>query len=179
MRHAFKVKVQQGPKYKFGVMVPQNPWQAVKLDRVSGNNLWKESTDKELKQINDHETFREPGPDDNMGDYKIIPYHMVYDVKFDGRRKARLVAGGNWTDPPREDIYSGVIGMDTVRLGFALAAMHNLKVCAADIGNAFLYGKTREKVAIKAGPEFGVDCGKTLIIIQGPIRVAFKCGSVP
>ena len=28
---------------------------------------------------------------------------MVYDVKFDGRFKSRLVAGGNWTDPPTED----------------------------------------------------------------------------
>ena len=77
---------------------------------------------------------------------------MVYDVKFDGRFKSRLVAGGNWTDPPKEDIYSGVIGMDTVRLAFSLASVHNLKACAADVGNAFLYGKTKEKVAIVAGP---------------------------
>ena len=87
----------------------------------------------------------------------MIPYHMVYDVKFDMRRKARLVAGGNWTVTPKEDIYSGVIKMDSVRLGFALAAMHNLDVCAADVGNAFLYGKTKEKVMIKASPEFGED----------------------
>ena len=77
---------------------------------------------------------------------------MVFDVKFDLRRKARLVLGGNWTEPPKEDIYSGVVGMDTIRLGFQIAAMNGLKVCAADVGNAFLYGKTREKVYIVAGP---------------------------
>jgi hypothetical protein len=29
--------------------------------------------------------------------------------------------------------------------------------CVCDIGNAFLYGKTKEKVYISAGTEFGVD----------------------
>jgi hypothetical protein len=34
-----------------------------------------------------------------------------------------------------------------------------------DIGNAFLYGKTKEKVYITAGPEFGVNLhGKNLFI---------------
>ena len=45
--------------------------------------------------------------------------------------------------------------------------MHNLDVCAADVGNAFLCGKTKEKVMIKAGPEFGKDAGKTLITDKG------------
>ena len=84
---------------------------------------------------------------------------MIYDVKFDRRRKARLVAGGNWTVTPKEVIYSGVIGMDSVRLAFALASMHDLDVCAADVGNAFLYGKTKEKVMIKAG--------RNLVSMQG------------
>jgi hypothetical protein len=81
--------------------------------------------------------------------------------------KARLVAGGNWTVTPKEDIYSGVIGMDPVRLAFALALMHDLDLCPADIGNAFLYGKTKEKVIINAGPEFGIHAGKTLIVDKG------------
>jgi hypothetical protein len=42
----------------------------------------------------------------------------VFDVKFDGRRKARLVAGGNHTEPTKEDIYSGVVSIEAVRMGF-------------------------------------------------------------
>jgi hypothetical protein len=42
---------------------------------------------------------------------------------------------------------------------FSLASMHNLDVCAADVRNTFLYRKTKEKVVIKAGPEFGKDAG--------------------
>ena len=40
----------------------------------------------------------------------------------------------------REDIYSGVIGMDTVRLGFTLGDLNDLKCCAGDVGNVFLNG---------------------------------------
>jgi hypothetical protein len=45
--------------------------------------------------------------------------------------------------------------------------MNNLDVCAADVGNTFLYGKTKEKVMIKAGPEFGANAGKILIVDKG------------
>jgi hypothetical protein len=45
---------------------------------------------------------------------------MLFDVKDDLRHKARLVAAGNWTVNDKEDIYSGVVRMDTVRIGFFL-----------------------------------------------------------
>jgi hypothetical protein len=55
--------------------------------------------------------------------------------------------------------------MDTVRIGFFLGELYGLSCYACDIGNAFLYRKTKEKVYSTAGPEFGVDLhGKNLII---------------
>jgi hypothetical protein len=90
---------------------------------------------------------------------------MVFDVKYDLRHKARLVAGGNWTINDKEDIYSGVLRMDTVRIGFFLGELYGLSCYACNIGNAFLYRKTNKKVYITAGPEFGVNLhGKNLII---------------
>jgi hypothetical protein len=63
------------------------------------------------------------------------------------------------------DIYSGVVYMDTVRIGVFLGELYGLSCRACDIGNAFLYGKTKEKVYIIAGPEFGASLhGKNLII---------------
>ena len=85
-------------------------------------------------------------------------------MKFDGRRKCRLVAGVHQTDAPKEDIFSGVVSMEAVRLGFILARLNGLMVCAGDVGNAFLYGKTREKVYVIAGEEFGVHKGKRMSI---------------
>jgi hypothetical protein len=54
----------------------------------------------------------------NLTGYQKFPYHMVFDVKYDLRHKARIVAGGNWTVDDKEDIYSGVVRLDTVRIEF-------------------------------------------------------------
>jgi Reverse transcriptase (RNA-dependent DNA polymerase) len=169
MRKAFKASVDRlTPKYQFGVEVPRDVRHALELDRQNGNNLWAEAIGIEVKQINDYKTFRRLIRGENLSGHTRIPYHIVFAVKFDGRRKARLVAGGHKTIPTKEDIYSGVVGIEAVRIGFLLARRNKLRVCAADIGNAFLYGKTKEKVYIVAGREFGPELqGETLIIDKG------------
>ena len=88
-------------------------------------------------------------------------------MKSDLRRKARLVAGGNHTQTPPEDVYSSVVAMDTVRLTFQVAALNGLQVCAANIGNAYRYGLTRAKVFVRAGPKFKEREGMPLIIHKG------------
>jgi hypothetical protein len=92
---------------------------------------------------------------------------MVFDVEYGLRHKARLVAGGNWTANDKVDIYSRVVRMDTVRIGFFLGELYGLSCCACDIRNAFSYGKTKEKVYITSGPEYGATLhGKNLIIAK-------------
>ncbi len=154
------------PNIKFGIEVPKNTKHANEIDRLASSDKWKQSNQVEMKQINDYKTFitLEDGEPMPPG-YKRIPYHCIYDVKFDGRYKCRLVAGGHRTDPPKEDVFSGVVSMEAVRLGFILSRLNGLQVCAGDVGNAFLYGKTNENVFIIAGPEFGPEVeGKRLII---------------
>jgi hypothetical protein len=90
---------------------------------------------------------------------------MVFDVKYDLRHKARLVAGGNWTVNDKEDIYSGVVRIDTVRIAFFLGDLYGLSCCACDIRNVSLNGKLKVKVYITAGTEFGEKLhGKNLTI---------------
>jgi Reverse transcriptase (RNA-dependent DNA polymerase) len=104
----------------------------------------------------------------DLSTHQQIPYHMVFDCKFDGKRKGRLVAGGNHTVVTSEQVYSGVVGIETVRTIVALSAMDpDLKVCAADISNAILYGKNIESTMIKAGQEFGELQGQVLIVEGG------------
>ncbi len=78
----------------------------------------------------------------------------MFDIKFDLRRKARIVAGGNRTDPHGESCYSGVVPMDAVRLALFLLVSNSMKACAPDSGNAFLHEKTHENYYIISGPEF-------------------------
>jgi hypothetical protein len=108
------------------------------METSYGKNLF-----KELKLLTNYQTFIviNSGEDIPTG-YQKIPYHMVFDVKYDLRHKARLVAVGNWTVNDKEDIYSGVVREDTVRIGVFLGELYGLLCCACDMGNAFLYGKT-------------------------------------
>jgi hypothetical protein len=77
---------------------PKGIKNAIDLDKKNGNQLWQEAIKTELKQLTDYHTFivLDSG-EDIPTDYQKIPYHMVFDVKYDLRHKARLVAGGNRT----------------------------------------------------------------------------------
>ncbi len=146
-----------------------NTSHALYLDKISNNDLWKEAMQKEVNSINEFEMLKVLEDDEILPEeYTKIPYHLIWDVKFDGRRKCRMVAGGHRTPSVApEEVYSGVVSMETIRMAFVLASMNDLEVCAADISTAFLYGKTREKVYVIAGKEFGKHAGKRMIIDKG------------
>jgi hypothetical protein len=164
---AFKaVTTERQPRIKFGVEVPYSIHHALLLDKRNGNTLWADAIGKEYGQLNDYKTFRLRRSGEDLSEYTRIPYHCVFDVKFDGRRKCRLVAGGNMTSPSKESVFSGVVNISSVRLGFFIAELNGLHVCTADIGNAFLYGRTREKVYIKAGREFGPELEGQILIVD-------------
>ena len=91
---------------------------------------------------------------------------MVYDVKHDGRHKARLVADGHLTAVPVESVYSSVVSLRCVRIVTFIAELNKLELWSTDIGNAYLESKTNEKVYIIAGPEFGDRQGHLMIIIK-------------
>ncbi len=44
LARAFKAKVGQGPKYKFGVEVARSPRHGLQIDKTNGNSLWKDAT---------------------------------------------------------------------------------------------------------------------------------------
>ena len=98
--------------------------------------------------------------------YQKIRVHLIFAVKHDGRHKARLVAGGHLTPDPIESIYSGVVSIRSLRLVIFLAKLNNLEVWGADIGNAYLEAKTKEKLYIVAGPEVEELEGNILVIYK-------------
>jgi len=68
------------------------------------------------------------------------------------------------TDTPVESVYSGVVSLRGIRLMLFLAELNGLETWATDIGNAYLEAKTKEKVYIIGGREFGERQGHTLLI---------------
>jgi hypothetical protein len=155
------------PKYKYGHEVPRSYAHAIRIDERNRNRRWQEAIELELQQINEYGAFTDLGhhtktaPPDG---YKKIRVHLVFDVKHDGRHKARLVADGHLTDVPDDSVYSGVVSLRGFRIVLFLAELNNLQMWATDIGNAYLEAITSEKVYIIAGPEFGDLEGHILVI---------------
>ena len=155
------------PRYKFGYELPRNNDynHAIELDKRNGNTLWRDSIKLEIDQQNDYSTYEDLGPNGKVPEgYKKIKVHFVFDVKHDGRHKARLVAGGHLTDIPLSSIYSGVVSLRGIRLVLFLAELNNLESWSTDIGNAYLEATTKERVYILAGREFGNLEGHILLI---------------
>ncbi len=154
-------------RYKFGVRVPRNVKEALMLDRENGNTYWQEAMDAELDQLNEYNTFRSVGHNARTPDgYQCIPCRMVFDVKQSLKRKARFVARGDRTMPPKESVYSGVATLRSLRIITLLAELNGLELTGGDVGNAYLEAYTTEKVCFTAGPEFGPLAGHTLIIVK-------------
>jgi hypothetical protein len=96
-----------------------------------------------------------------------IPFHMIFDVKCDFIWKAHFVASGHWTEAPTQLTYSSVVTRESVCIAFLIAALNDLDILAADVGNAYLQAPARKKVHTTAGPEFGPhNVGKTVIIVR-------------
>ena len=83
------------------------------MDAENGNTFWKDAIAKEyenvmvaFKKLEDGEVVP-PG-------YTEITCHLIFEVKFDLRRKARYVAGGHLTDCPQVMTYLSVVSRERV-----------------------------------------------------------------
>ena len=154
------------PKYKYGYEVPKNYADAVRLDERNKTTKWQDAVALEMTQLDDYKTFKTYGRVKPSG-YKKIKVHLVFDVKHDGRHKARMVADGHLTDIPLESVYSGVVSIRGIRIVAFLSALNDLDLWQTDIGNAYLEAKTSERNCVLAGPEFGPEReGMFLIIVK-------------
>ena len=152
-------------KYKYGYEVPRNHADAMRLDKKFGTTKWRDAEKLELSQLDEYDTFTDQGKDGiRPPGYNRITGHFVYDMKHDGRHKARYVAGGHLTPVPLESVYSSVVSLRSVRLVTFLAELNGLDLWGTDVGNAYLEAKTNEKLYIIAGPEFGELEGHMLIV---------------
>jgi hypothetical protein len=81
--------------------------------------------------------------------------HMVFDIKADGRFKARLCVGGNVVDCDDYTTFSSTIKDISIRLLMVIAAQNNLHTMTTDVANAFCTAPCMEKIWSVAGKEFG------------------------
>jgi hypothetical protein len=60
-----------------------------------------------------------------------------------------------------------VVTRESIRIAFLIAALNELDILSANIGNAYLQASARKQVHTTAGPEFGLSrIGETVIIVR-------------
>lgn len=155
---------QQRCGYKFGIKISRTVEEALQIDKDTGTSFWEDAIKLEMKNVLVAFDIKEDGSIPVA--HKLIKVHMVFDIKMDFTRKARLVADGHLTDTPSSVTYSSVVSRESVRIAFLIAALNDLDVQMADVGNAYLNAKCREKVYFIAGIEFGQHKGKIVRVVS-------------
>ena len=169
-------QVMRSQTYMFGYPIPRTYSEAIQFDTENKNSKWYDVIKFKMESIleyvvfkmwdkailNNHKKIINP-----HNGYHKIKVHLVFAVKFDGRHKARLVADGQLTPEPMENIYSVVVSLRNLPLVIFLGKVNNLDQWGADIGNANLEPFTDEKLYIVAGTEFQELKGNILIFLMG------------
>jgi hypothetical protein len=157
-------RISRPVQIKYGVIVPQNVKQALAIDAESGDDVWLQAIRKEVASLLALDCFEFHAPDYKPNsEYQFARLTMIFEVKQDGRRKARLVAGGHQVDPMGINSRSTVVKGISVRLLDLIAHRDNLTTLCGDIGNAFITADCMEKIYSRAGPEFEEREGAILV----------------
>ena len=157
------------PRFKYGFEVPRGWKRAVQLDEKNGNTKWQDAVKLEMDLMKAYSVFKDLGHVSRTRPpkgHRQIRVHLVFDVKHDGRHRARLVADGNLTDVPLESVYSGVVSLRGFRLVIFLAELNGMEAWATDVSSAYLEAYTDEKVFIIAGEEFGELHNHVLLMVK-------------
>ena len=139
----------------------------MEIDECNGNTKWQDATALELDSMYAYSVFKDHGlKAEPPPDYKLIRVHLIYDVKHDGRHKARLVADGHLTDVPDDSVYSSVVSLRGLCILLFLAELNGFVVWGTDIGNAYLKALSSERICIRAEPRFGAFTEHLLLIYK-------------
>ena len=154
-----KKTIKKIPCLKYEIRVPKDTEETYRIDKGNNNNLWREAINKELNALNSYKTFKFV----HNTNFKSLKNKwcqfarlkmMIFDIKQDLRRKARLVIGGNMVDSTGHEIYTSVIKQHSHRIIEVSEKANDLVILVIDIGNAYLYANTREKIFTRCDQSF-------------------------
>ena len=161
--------------HKFGIRIPKTVKEGLDIDNAVETNFWEIVIQKDMDSVRiDFEkgshTVKEMRDCKVLPRYQDIGCHMILYINMEGSfiRQARFVAGGHTNDLPSLTTYSSVLSTESVSIVFMIAALNDLDVFAADIGNSYLNAPCCEKIWTKSGPEFGTQQACVMLIVRTP-----------
>ena len=151
------------PIEKQGITIPRSIRQAMLQDLASvgtpQEGKWGAAITKEMDGLERLRVFEYHDPVSTRFNrsegWQFAPMHMVFDIKADGRYKARLCVGGNVLDCDDYTTFSSTIKDISIRLLMVIAAQNKLHTMTTDVANAFCTAPCMEKIWSTAGKEFG------------------------
>jgi hypothetical protein len=122
-------------------------WTYRDIMRLPSDRLpeWEQACQRELETLSKRQVFEVVKRPSGR---KVIKNRWVFDVKDDGRKRARLVAKGfsQVEGMDYDQVFSPVVRFETVRLILALAALEDWVAYGLDVRNAYLYGELDEEL---------------------------------
>ena len=104
-------------KVKYGIEIPANFKRAVELDIANRNTLWQTAVRDEIAALIFHKCFKFKAKGFKPAkSYQYAPLRLIFELKQDFRRKARLVIQGFRVDPRDLSTRSTVVNGISVRL---------------------------------------------------------------
>ena len=82
--------------HKFGIKLPHSVQEALRIDEETGTDFWRRAIEKEMKNVRpaferwDEGTIEDAQNGKKLVGYQEIKCHMVFDMKMNFTRKARL-----------------------------------------------------------------------------------------
>ena len=106
---------------------------------------WKAACYEEMESLDKHDVFELTSLPKG---HKTIGCRWVFNIKGDGRKKARLVTQGfsQVEGVDYNKLFSPVVWFENMHLTLAFAALHNWYMMGVDVHTAYLYGKLVEEI---------------------------------
>ena len=156
----------RNPNVKFGVGLPKGIRGAMVedaqyeqdsfLSTTVQHQRWSKAMEKEQANFDKHDAFHYlPRGTPPPRGYQQMRCHFVFDVKSDGKFKARFCAGGDSVDATGVDSAMTVVETPSTRILFVVAEANAQEVLVGDLSSAYLHAYTKEKVYFICGPEWG------------------------
>jgi len=114
--------------HKFGIEVPRNFADCLRLGNAANKPLWQDAIRAEMTKV--RVAFNILNDDAPLPPaHQQIRCHLIYDIKMENFQwKAHLVAGGHMTVVPATLTYASVVSRESVRMALTLAALNDLQV---------------------------------------------------
>ena len=154
--------------HKYVARISKSVKESISLEKSNGNTRWWQEIVQEMKNVRINLEFYKGNLEDLHTGYQEVSCQIIFDVNMGNkfRRKSQMVAGRNKNTTLYSLTSLSVVSRDSVRIALTISALKNLKLLECDNHNAYLNANFWDKIWTMAGPEFGPEQVKVVLVVR-------------